>query len=97
MIKGKKLRKAIRRDKILYDDLLDFIDTWCNESGNCEFCTKCLKKAKTLRDVKITLNENYYWGCDDEYCCEIVGDYNYNDEYNDNDVENYLINYESWW
>lgn len=99
MIKGKKLRKALKRDKVLYYDLLDFIDLWCNEGDNCQFCTKCLKNANTLRDVKIILDENYYWTDDEsnKYCCDIVGDYNYYNEYNDNDIENYLNDYESLW
>lgn len=60
MIKNRGLRNSIRKNRELHEDLIDFIDTWCNNNG-CNFCTKCLKNAKTLRDVKITLNENYYY------------------------------------
>lgn len=67
----KDLRKGLKKDKELYLDVLDFIDFNCNEDM-CIYCTKCLKHAKTLRDIKITLNENYYgekyYDEDDTYC-----------------------------
>ena len=80
MIKGKELKKAIRKDKLLHEDICDFIDIWCN--GNlCGVCTKCLKNAKSLRDVKITLNENFYYEpeyeIEEETCC--LTDYFAND------------------
>lgn len=64
LIKDKKLIKSIKDDpdKELYEDLLDFVEYWCNGTqGQCNLCTKCLKTAKTLRDIKIILNENYYY------------------------------------
>ena len=62
MIKSSTLRKSIKKDKELYNDILDFIDIWCNDNTNdmCMFCTKCLKHCKTLREVKISIDENYY-------------------------------------
>lgn len=63
MIKNPSLRNSIKKDKDLYEDLKDFIDIWCNNESDymCTICTKCLKKAKTLKDVKTILNENYYY------------------------------------
>lgn len=61
MITTKKLRDGIRRDKDLYEDVLDFLDYWCNGGKNqCNYCTKCLKHARTLREVKLILAENFY-------------------------------------
>lgn len=73
IIPGRNLRKSIRKDKDLYDDVCDFIELWCNNDYNmCNYCTKCLQRAKTLRDVKITLNENYYpQAIEDDCICEI--------------------------
>lgn len=88
---GKKLLKAVVKDKEMYYDLLDFVDFWCN--GNCcQYCTKCLSSAKTLRDIRITLNENYYYTEEDELenkldydnCCalDIISDsYSYDEPY----------------
>ena len=63
MIKDENLKKAIRKDMELHEDLLEFIDVWCSNDNYhmCDLCTKCIKNAKTLRDIKITLNENYYY------------------------------------
>lgn len=63
---GKKLLKGIIKDKEIYYDLLDFVEYWCNENC-CEFCTKCLSTANTLRDIKTILNENYYFTTEEEY------------------------------
>ena len=63
---GNKLLKGVMKDKEMYYDLLDFVDFWCNQDC-CQFCTKCLKNANTLRDIKITLNENYYYSEEEEY------------------------------
>lgn len=61
MIKTKRLRNAIKRNNRLYYDVLDFLDYWCNGNHkNCNYCTKCLATANTLRDVKIVLAENFY-------------------------------------
>lgn len=65
LIKDKKLIKSIKKDKELYEDLKDYVEGFCN-GYMCRYCTKCLSGAKTLRDVKITLNENYYF-TDDPY------------------------------
>ena len=79
MIKNKNLRKSIRKNRELHEDLLDFIDIWCNGQELCDLCTKCLKSAQTLRDVKITLDENYYWSEKAyENTCEINNDYTEN-------------------
>ena len=91
LIKNIILIKNIKKDDDLYDDLLDFVAYWCN-FDSCRYCTKCLKSAKTLRDVKITLNENYYYGSDNPYnyddndTCAL--DFNYDNDELDFDYEN---------
>lgn len=72
LIKNKSLIKSINKDRTIKEDLEDFVDTWCNNMM-CAYCTKCLTTAKTLRDIKITLNENWY----------------YEDYYNDDSLELY--------
>lgn len=72
LIKNKSLIKSINKDRTIKEDLEDFVDTWCNNMM-CGYCTKCLTTAKTLRDIKITLNENWY----------------YEDYYNDDSLELY--------
>lgn len=69
LIKDRKLRANIRKDDELFEDVNEFIEFWCNGYDNCRYCTKCLNTAKTLRDVKITLKENYYYF--DDYYPEI--------------------------
>ena len=88
---GEKLLKGVMKDKEMFYDLLDFVDFWCN-TDCCQYCTKCLSSAKTLRDIKITLNENYYYSEDEELsnkldydsCCalDIINDsYSYEEPY----------------
>ena len=91
LIPSRSLRKSIRKDKELYEDLLEFIDIWCNAEsgfGLCDLCTKCIQKAKTLRDIKITLNENYYYSNyyeeDDDKCICGIDYYDYETGYNEN-------------
>ena len=91
LIKSKKLRNSIKKDKILREDLDDFIECYCNGTTEfCSWCTKCLKTAKTLRDVKITLKENHYWeGYEEEcdsLCCYSDKEY---DLYGYDDIYNY--------
>ena len=58
----KKLQNQIKKDSELFEDVEDFIDLWCNnDSDLCTMCTQCLKNARTVNDVKTTLNENYYY------------------------------------
>ena len=88
IIKTEKLRNGIKKDKILYEDLTDFIEIYCNGNAYCNYCSKCLESAKTLRDVKIILNENYYYGDDYTY---------YSEEYdNCNCNELGFIDYDMW-
>ena len=88
IIKNKSLQRQIRKNKELHDEVLDFIDIWCNygeEEGLCGLCTKCLKNAKTLKDIKLTLDENYYGEYNylqqDNSC--ILDDYYRDSDYND--------------
>lgn len=74
---SKNLLRGLYKDKNLKEDVEDFIDIFCNNGDYCFFCTKCLENAKTLRDIKTTLSENYY--LDDEYEED-------NSTYNDNPV-----------
>ena len=84
MIIGKNLKRNIKKDAELYEDLCDFIDLWCNCDYNmCNMCTKCLKTAKTLRDVKIILNENYYFSTQEEDCVCGIDYYDYETDYNE--------------
>lgn len=83
----KGLQKGIRKDTNLYEDVEDFIDLFCND-GYCNKCTKCLETAKTLRDVKIILKENYY---------NLVFQDDYLDDYEKNECCCALDDYfESW-
>ena len=62
LIKSKKLRKQIQKDKTLYINLLDFIDFNCNSDYyHCIYCEKCLKSCKTIHDVKDKLYTEYYY------------------------------------
>ena len=91
LIKNKKLLKSIKRNHDLYLDLLDFVDIWCNGYGDwCGDCTKCLKTANTLRDVKITLKENYYYDYGNEYLLDEEELYHYHTKYDDNEFYNEL-------
>ena len=84
MIIGRNLKRNIKKDAELYEDLCDFIDLWCNCDYNmCNMCTKCLKTAKTLRDVKIILNENYYFSTQEEDCVCGIDYYDYETDYNE--------------
>lgn len=84
MIIGRNLKRNIKKDAELYEDLCDFIDLWCNCDYNmCNMCTKCLKTAKTLRDVKIILNENYYFSTQEEDCICGIDYYDYETDYNE--------------
>lgn len=100
IIPTKSLKNSIKKDKDLYEDVCGFIDLWCNnEYYLCPYCTKCLQRAKTLRDVKITLNENFYETnmieddiCEIEYqendCCSIFEDfYDYENNFDEDKWE----------
>lgn len=90
LIKNQSLRTGIKKDKTLYYDVLDFIDYWCNGyQDQCQLCTKCLRTAKTLRDVKIILAENYYCTYD-ESCFPIDGESDSYNEYTEEEYMNYL-------
>lgn len=66
VIKDKKLRKAVTKDKQLYWSVLDFIEFNCAYGDMCD-CHKCLKSCKTLREIRNTLEENDY-AIYDPYC-----------------------------
>lgn len=99
MIKNNKLKQGIRKNKELHDDVLDFIDIWCNGPEEyCDLCTKCLKSAKTLRDVKITINENYY-GFYEDFCennlDSIINELDNSCFIEDNDYYNDIYDYDN--
>ena len=56
-ILNERLLYALRKDKKLSEAVNNYIRNKCSHIY-CGECTKCLINAKTLRDIKITLNEN---------------------------------------
>lgn len=99
LIKNKNLRDSIKKDKYLKEDIDDFIDCFCNGTTDfCKYCTKCLNTAKTLRDVKITLRENYYYW-PPEYLENETCEVKYlesNDNYYEDEIPDNLRDYLNW-
>ena len=95
LIKDKYIRDELKEDLYLYEDLEDFIDLYCNDdSYYCMYCSgKCLKDAKSIKDILETLEENFYISSYDYYDykkkeeekCNLLDYYYYWDE-NDNDI-----------
>lgn len=57
IMKNEKLLTTINKDIKLLNKINNFVYNKCSRYY-CTKCTKCLYKANTLRDVKITLKEN---------------------------------------
>ena len=103
MISKKKLREEIKSDKLLYDDVRNFIDEWCNYdlyNSMCYYCCECLEDAKTVDDVERILVDNYWWSEPrestnyEEACC--LGnydtiDYNKKEEEKNKEYLSYLF------
>lgn len=59
-IKNSKLRRKIRKNTFLYYDVLDYINDFCKNGTSCWICKQCLKDCKNIKEVKETLDQNYF-------------------------------------
>lgn len=94
IIKNHWLKNSIRSDKDLHADVLDFIDVWCNDDELCDLCEKCLKNAKTKKEVEDIIDNNFFVEDNNNVSyldsSEVLYDY-YNDFYDYKNVYNYDI------
>ena len=67
MVQNENLRKELINDWNLYNDVYDFISFNCSYGGECD-CTKCLRKCKTLDEIREMIFENWYYSPNEKSC-----------------------------
>lgn len=56
---GNKLKKQLKKNKDLYEEVENFVETYCRYGDCCSYCKKCLSDCYTIADIQNKIN--YDW------------------------------------